>query len=81
MTAFARTTLLRILLCLLVLASFTATAENADDGLNHDYDEEIIKHLELFHYSEDVAVLGPTRFPRPTDHLGTLVRARRLFPI
>jgi len=72
MTAFLATNKLRILVCLLVLAlSFTATIVFAEeDGLNHDYDEEITKHLELFHYAEDVVVLGPTSFPRPTDNLG-----------
>lgn len=37
------------------------------DHLNHDYDEEILMHLDLFHYSEEASVLGPSRFPRPTD--------------
>jgi hypothetical protein len=35
--------------------------------LDHSYDEEIRKHLELFHYSEMVQVIGPSRFPAPTE--------------
>jgi hypothetical protein len=54
---------------LLVLLSLIAVgiAAKGGDGLNHDYDSEIAKHLELFHYSKDVEVLGPSSFPRPTD--------------
>jgi len=65
---------IRLLLALVIAISAlhttrAANSKKSDDGLNHDYDAEIIKHLGLFHYSEDVQVLGPTSFPRPTDNL------------
>lgn len=56
------------------MVSWSESADVATGGggggggaLNHDYDGEVTKHLELFHYSKDVEVLGPTSFPRPTE--------------
>jgi hypothetical protein len=54
-----------VTLCSVVAAAAAVVEKN--EVLNHDYDEEILKHLELFHYSEEAAVLGPSSFPRPTD--------------
>lgn len=68
MRATSTSSALLTLLVVLLLALSTAMAEaQTTDGLNHDYDEEIEKHLQLFHYSEEAAVLGPTKFPRPSD--------------
>ena len=55
-------------ICCAKEGSGAAAIDNSDDhGLNHEYDQEVAKHLKLFHYSKDVQVLGPTRFPRPTE--------------
>jgi hypothetical protein len=43
------------------------TAAADDTILDHSYDDAIVQHLELFHYSETVQVIGPSRFPAPTE--------------
>jgi hypothetical protein len=36
-------------------------------SIDHSYDQQMMDHLELFHYHPDVEVIGPSRFPRPTE--------------
>ena len=56
----------------LLTSCIAAAFADDSDVLNHEYDEEIIKHLNLFHFSEEAQVLGPTSFPRPTDNLSNV---------
>jgi hypothetical protein len=36
-------------------------------SIDHSYDQQMMDHLEMFHYHHDVEVIGPSRFPRPTE--------------
>lgn len=59
-------TLIAVASLMLTLSSVQCSSEK--NHINNDsYDEETRHHLELFHYSEDLNVLGPTKFPTPTD--------------
>jgi hypothetical protein len=44
----------------------SATTTNGNINTT-SYDATIRHHLDLFHYSEELHVLGPTRFPKPTE--------------
>lgn len=55
--------------------SFFVEGNNDNTNTNNitkSYDDEILHHLELFHYSEELHVLGPTRFPKPTEIFQTI---------
>lgn len=42
-------------------------------AVDHSYDAQISEHLELFHHHPDVEVIGPNRFPKPTELLPDVV--------
>jgi hypothetical protein len=44
-----------------------------------NYDDTIIQHLDLFHYSHELHVLGPTRFPKPTEIFQTIIGYENMY--
>jgi hypothetical protein len=60
-----------LLLVVIMLTSFGVgtTTAGSSDTVDHSYDPQILDHLQLFHHHPDVAVIGPNRFPRPTEYL------------
>jgi hypothetical protein len=43
------------------------TGAAATTTIDPSYDAQIMEHLQMFHYHPDVQVIGPSRFPKPTD--------------
>lgn len=37
-------------------------------AVDHSYDSKMAEHLELFHHHPEVEVIGPSRFPKPTEY-------------
>lgn len=64
--------LLCIQCCIINQMSFFVEGNDTNNNITKSYDDEILHHLELFHYSEELHVLGPTRFPKPTEIFQTI---------
>lgn len=44
----------------------------SNNTTSHNYEDVVKEHLTLFHYSEELHVIGPTRFPKPTEIFTTI---------